>query len=453
MKKLLPFAMIAVLVVAGFFGWRFFQQQQNAAASDRFQTVPAGRGNLIATIGGTGTVRANQSAIITWQTTGIVEQVYYGNGDLVTTDQELAVLQRTSLPQSVILAQADLESALKALDDLSTSAEIARTNALRDIAKFAQAVRDAQYQLDNYTIPTNQSGLNAIDALDKMKEKLDQARAEFEPLKYLPVYDTRRQEKKDALDTAQSDYNAAVRRLEYDYNLEVAQANLEKARNDYNDWKDGPNSSEVAALNSRIDAAQATINLARLAAPFTATITRVDIHPGDQVSPGNPAFRLDDFSHLLVDVQISEVDINRISLNQPANLTFDAIANQEYHGVVIDVARVGTITQGLVDFIVTVELTDADELVKPGMTTAVNIVVDQLEDVLLAPNRAVRLLEGKRAVYILVNDTPQPLNITLGSSSETHSEVIAGDLKVGDLIVLNPPTAFEQNGPPPWVQR
>jgi len=107
----------------------------------------------------------------------------------------------------------------------------------------------------------------------------------------------------------------------------------------------------------------------------------------------------------------------------------------------------------MVDFTVTVELTDADAAVKPGMTAAVNIVVDQLQDVLLVPNRAVRVSEGKRVVYVLRNGQTEKVEITLGASSETSSQVLDGNLKEGDAIVLNPPTVFEQNGPPPFVNR
>ncbi len=57
--------------------------------------------------------------------------------------------------------------------------------------------------------------------------------------------------------------------------------------------------------------------------------------------------------------------------------------------------------QGVVNFMVTVRITDADELVKPGMTAAVNIMVEKLTDVILVPNRAVRLVDGKRVVYVL----------------------------------------------------
>jgi HlyD family secretion protein len=85
------------------------------------------------------------------------------------------------------------------------------------------------------------------------------------------------------------------------------------------------------------------------------------------------------------------------------------------------------------------------------MTAAANIIVEQLNDVLMVPNRAVRLVEGKRVVYILRNGTPQPVPVTLGASSDVNSQVLEGEIKVGDLVVLNPPVTFQQNGQPPFA--
>jgi HlyD family secretion protein len=181
-------------------------------------------------------------------------------------------------------------------------------------------------------------------------------------------------------------------------------------------------------------------------------VTLVNTQPGDQVSVGAPAFRLDDQSSLLVDLSVSEVDINQIRPGQDVTLTFDAIRGKEYNGVVTEVDRVGSEVQGAVEFRVTVELTNPDEDVKPGMTAAVNVVVDQLEDVLLVPNRAVRFRDGKQVVYILKDNQIVPVTIQIGASSDTSSQVIDGELQIGDLIVLNPPTVFESNGPPPFVQ-
>ncbi|HXD10676.1 MAG TPA: HlyD family efflux transporter periplasmic adaptor subunit, partial [Anaerolineales bacterium] len=155
---------------------------------------------------------------------------------------------------------------------------------------------------------------------------------------------------------------------------------------------------------------------------------------------------LDNLSSLYVDVQVSEVDINSVTIGQPATLSFDAILNKDYHGEVVEVAKVGNDVGGVVNFKVTVELTDGDDLVKPGMTAAVNVVVNEMDNVVLVPNRAVRLVDGNRVVYQLVNEKPVKTEITLGASSDTMSVLADGSLTVGDTIILNPPTEFSGPG-------
>jgi len=116
---------------------------------------------------------------------------------------------------------------------------------------------------------------------------------------------------------------------------------------------------------------------------------------------------------------------------------------------------VGVLQQGLVSFEVTIELLDADEDVRPGLTAAVAIVVRQVEDALLIPNRAVRWVKGEQVVYLATD--PDNVNtenllmvpVTLGASSDEFSEVLDGDISAGDLVVINPPSSsiFEEMGP------
>jgi len=227
--------------------------------------------------------------------------------------------------------------------------------------------------------------------------------------------------------------------------LALAQAQEADAQREYDRLSAG-NIAEITATQARIDAAQATINLARVVAPFGGIVTEAYPLPGDQVGAGATAFRIDDLSKLLVDVEVSEVDINSVSVGQPVTLTFDAILGTDYHGEVVEVAQTGTSVQGVVSFKVTVELIDADSLVKPGMTAAVNITVKELNDVILIPNRAVRLSDGSRVVYLLVNGQPEKVNVRLGSSSESMSVVVDGDIQEGDVIILNPPAEFPGPG-------
>ncbi len=452
MKKIIILVILIAVIAGAVFGFLQWRKSQQVNALSDLQTIPASKGSLVATIGATGQVRSRQSASLDWKTTGTVGSVNYAVGDRVKSGDKLAELAQTSLPQTVILARADLESTQKALDDLYTNAENARIQSLQSISKYAKDVKNAQYQLDNFNVPDEQAKLSPIDAYDRMKTRLDETRLAFEPYKYYPSGDSTRDDLKEKLDNAQADFNVAVKRLEYDYALQIAAANLVKARHDYDFWKNGPQSDDIAAAEARIAAAQATLNQAWIEAPFDGEIALAEPQVGDQVGPNTPAFRLDDLSTLFVDLAVSEVDINQIEVGQEAFMTFDAIRAKEYHGIVSTVDRVGTSNQGVVDFNVTVRLTDADEQVKPGMTAAVNIIVNQLDYVLLVPNRAVRFKDGQQVIYLLRGDKIVATNIKLGANSDTNSEVIEGDLNVGDVIILNPPVEFELNGPPPFVR-
>lgn len=377
-----------------------------------FQTEAAGRGDLAATVGATGTVRAQQSAILLWSTTGTVGAVNVDVGSSVSRGDVLASLDKQSLNQSVILAEADLASAEKALEDLINS-DTARAQAARDL-DAAEAAYEKAY---NYRKSLEGRITITETYLDHGVPKV----------RYTKGY----ADKETIADA--------------DEKLALAEAQLNDAKRAYERVEGGVDSADVAAAEARVNAAKATLAQALILAPFDGTVTQASPTVGDQVSPSTVAFRLDDLSNLLVDVQVSEVDINNVKIGQGATLTFDAILDKEYHGEVVEVGQAGDTVQGVVNFTVTVKLTDADEAVKPGMTAAVNVVVDEVKDAILIPNRAVRLVAGERVIYLLVNNEPVEVKVTLGSSSDTHSVLADGDVKEGDLIILNPPSV---NGGP-----
>ncbi len=87
----------------------------------QYQTTKVEKGELVATVGATGTVRARQSVTLVWQTSGSVDEVNVSVGDLVSADAVLASLSPTSVSQNIILAEADLLNAQRALEDLLAS--------------------------------------------------------------------------------------------------------------------------------------------------------------------------------------------------------------------------------------------------------------------------------------------------------------------------------------------
>ena len=452
--------LVVTLVIAGCNRMAF----GGAVPTGDGDTTPVVAGSLTATVGATGTVRANQLAGLAFKTSGTVDEVLVQVGDTVQAGDRLAVLSDATLPASVLLARADLVAAQRALDDVLHSREAAAQAQLA-VAAAREAFRIAER---NHTV--NQEGNRATsDTLKAAKAKLAVERERMERAK--SAYDRAGGSTSDggekaeaylaynnariAYNTALASYNwytghpTEIQQAELDADLALAQAQLDDALREYERVKDGPDPDDIAAAEARVAAAQATAGQAWIEAPFGGTITAVKVQPGDQVSPGAIGFQLADLSRLLVDVDVSEVDINRVKPGQPVELSFDAILDRLYQGEVTEVDLVGAETQGVVNFLVTVTLTDPDELVRPGLTAGVNLVVDQIEDALLVPNRAVRVVDGERVVYVLRDGTMEAVPIVLGTSSETSSQVLGGALAVGDMIVLNPPLVLDPSSGPP----
>ena len=468
-NRLMAGIVVLIVLAAIYFGaGAILGRGQAAAQQSAYQTATIERGSLVATIGATGTVRANQSAQLNWETSGTVESVLVVTGDSVRADEKLSVLDNASLPQNVILAQSDLDQALDNLEAFNDSyGALGLAEAEKELADAEDALEDAQRSYNYVSTVARQVDIDqAFSNLVLAEDKLDKAKKDYEPYANKPEDNLVRANLLGKLASAQKAYDDALRIYNIyttpgtsieiavaQAELELAKAQFEEAQEKYDEIVAGPTAQAIAAAEARVTAAEATLSQAYISAPFSGVVTDAFPTVGDVVAPGQLAFRLDDISRLLVDVDVSEVDINRVVEGQLATLTFDAAPEKEYEGKVVAVALAGTSEQGAVNFRVTVELTNADEGVRPGMTAGVSIVVTELEDVLLVPNRAVRIQDGQRVIYLLVDGQLRTAEVSLGASSESFSEILDTEYE-GETIVLNPPSfTFDTNGgPPPFVQ-
>ncbi len=141
-RKWILYLVIAGIVVAAFLGLRAWQNAR-AALNTAFQTEPIQRGNLTASVGATGSVRANQSALLAWQTSGQIGKITVAVGDTVTAGQVLAELEKSSLAQNIILAEADLVAARRNLEELLNS-DLARAQAQLALVQAQKNLEDAQ---------------------------------------------------------------------------------------------------------------------------------------------------------------------------------------------------------------------------------------------------------------------------------------------------------------------
>jgi len=454
------YIIVAVVVVVAI-GAYFINKRNSSTTATQYQTVQAEKGTLTATIGATGTVRSNQSAILTWQNSGTIGTVNVIPGDQIKTGDVLGNVLLPSVTQSTL--ESNLVTAQENLAELISpeaiaNAKLAVTTAQTDLINAQSKSNNTQYWKNDALIQNYYANFVIAKAnLDKAQSTYDNAHVgqyinnADEATLYQALYNAQQ-----AYDNAKYYYSVYSQKPtqrqmdEAQATLDVATATLKNAQ-DYVAALTGgvvpadATGTDLLKLNQAklaVQTAQANLNAAKLTAPFSGTVTEVSGMVGDQVDPGTKAFRIDDLSQMKVDVQVSEVDINSVQVDQPVTLTFDAIAGKSYTGKVSEVAQAGDTVQGAVNFTVTVVLTDTDKSVKPGMTAAVTITVEQINNVLLVPNRAVRLVNNQRVVYVLQNGQPVEVNVTLGASSDTTSEVVSSKLKAGDLIILNPPSTL-----------
>lgn len=359
-------------------------------------------------VSATGVVVPAQSTTLSVSTAGIVAEVLIEEGETVEADQVLIRLRGTEdLQAAIAAAEYEITLAQKALDDLDKNASDKSVELLESIGSLSTAVRDAKYELDNFTVPTNQEDLEAVEAMDLTKKNLDIAREAYEPYKdtaedeYFDDVDCAinstwignpdiceeggsiQEELKEDLDDAQSDYNAAVRRLQYETTLATLEENLEKARQDYELYDKGPDPADVAVTQSRLDNAEASLAAAQalledleVRAPFAGTVSELYITEGEWVSPGQLIILLADLGNLRVETtDLSEIDVARVDIDNTVIVAFDALPDASVTGIVTRIAPKAASGSG-VNYTIVIELQEIPENLRWGMTAFVDIEVE-----------------------------------------------------------------------------
>lgn len=320
------------------------------------------------------------SVQLSFFTNGQVAEILVEEGDLVKKGDVVVRLgNREEFESALARAEVELLAAQQALDVLSETAEIARANSMEAVAMANRAVRDAQYQLDNFTVPISQQDLDAMEGVVMMKEVLDKARDAFEPYKFRPSTDSAREDRKEKLDQAQSDYNAAVRRLEYETDLKKAEASLQKALQDYEAVKDGPDSDDVEAAQARVKAAEAAIASAQsalsyleLEATIDGTVVEHNLVIGQQVIAGQPVMTIADFSQMYAETDdLTEIEVVEIEVGQKVTVVPDALPELQLTGSVDRINDQFEEKRGDITYTTRILLDNTDDRLRWGMTVVI----------------------------------------------------------------------------------
>jgi len=313
-------------------------------------------------------------------TNGQVEEILVEEGDLVKKGDVLARLgNREAIEAAIAAAEAELLAAQQAFDALNDNVDVSRSEAVKAVAAANKAVRDAQYQLDNFIIPVSQEGFSALEAVVMTQKKLDEARKAFEPYKLESFSGSIRNRLKTELDNAQSDYNAAVRRLEYETALADAQASLEKAIRDYEALQTGPDPDLLAATQARIKAAETNLASAKaslddleLVASIDGSVVKQDLIVGQQVAAGQASIIIADFSQMYAETDdLTEIEVVKVSVGQNVTVVPDALPDIELSGTVDQISDIFEEKRGDITYTARILLNDVDPRLRWGMTVVI----------------------------------------------------------------------------------
>lgn len=204
---------------------------------------------------------------------------------------------------------------------------------------------------------------------------------------------------------------------------------------------------DVAQAQAKVDQARASLTQAlavledyRVRAPIDGVITRVDIHTGDQVQPTVEAISILGDVSLQIKVKVAESDIAKVSAGQTATITLDAFGDQlPFAGQVGEVDLAPTLIDSVVYYYVTVVFVGDVTNVKLGMSADVNILTASRENVLVIPDRAVKL--NGNTLYVQIPDSSGVLHqqtVTIGLKGEDGlDEVISGLTEGQNVVTLN----------------
>ncbi len=259
-------------------------------------------------------------------------------------------------------------------------------------------------------------------------ERINEAKANYE---YANINYKREQEllkqdytTRDAVDKAKSQFDAfeaTYKRLqdEHKTQLKIAKANIED-------------------ITAQLKQQEIRLTYTRIYAPIDGIVSDVTAQEGETIVTGLQVANLVTVLNptlLEMWIYVDETDIGKVKLKQQVEYYVDTFPDKPFHGNIEKIYPEPVIKENIVYYLAIVKVSKEDALfLKPEMTTHVKIVFAEKDNLLAAPNAAVKFEKGKQIAYkVLGPHDVQKVEIKTGIRGEEKTEIISG-VKEGDVL-------------------
>ena len=339
------------------------------------ETAEAMRGDLVISVDVSGNLEMPRKVDLSFGTSGMVKAIMVEEGDRVVEGETLAKLDAPILEANVAMAELNLEQTIYPYYSYTHARDVPGIWLALDEAK--DDLEEAQGLLDEGKIDEAQLLLEQVEqSLDKAKEK-SKSRVWALPL-------------------------------------------------------------SVKMVELQLDQAQAELDKTIITASFDGIVSAVYIREGQQLSAmtyANPAIGLIDPSEIKMNGVIDEIDVPKVKLGQEAIVILDALPDKEVKGRITFISPESTTEVGVVFYKTTITLENPDEELKDGMSATAEIIIEQHDDVLLIPNRAIQGSWENPFVEVVTDEQIEKRQISIGLSDGIYAEVLSG-LEEGEKMIL-----------------
>ncbi|MEZ0537136.1 efflux RND transporter periplasmic adaptor subunit [Caldicellulosiruptoraceae bacterium PP1] len=465
-RKFIFIILAVVIIIAAIFTVNYYLKSKatKQTSTQTQRTAQAFKGSIKVSVSGSGPIKSNQTVDITSTVSSTVTNVFKKDGDRVKKGDVIVELESSSQQDKIDSIQSqidDLESTqqdiLDSIKDLNILAPISGyiTNVNLNVGDKVTKGMNVFTIIDESSLKTTlqfsstafgkiKVGQKAIVNIPSVSQSIDGHISYIGNRTYTTdnggeVFDVEITVKNPGALKEGMNANAEVNvnqktftsisdgTLEY-VNKQIVKAKTDgdvialnarnnqfvnkgsliiKLSNDDLEKQRKQNQSKIDDLLNQKKEAMDGLKEYKITAPFDGVVTNISVKNGDDIKPSQTICTIFDDKNLVFDVDIDELDIEKIKIGQEVNVTLDAISSTQENplkGVVKAIAIEGNTQNGVTTYPVTISINDNNNI-KIGMNANAEIIVNEKQDALLIPIEAIRKMGNRYFVFVKSNNS------------------------------------------------
>ncbi len=401
---------LGVFVVISAIGLVIYFSQQSNKTSENFETEKPAISDVVQKSVATGSIKPRLEIQIKPQVSGVVEEIYVEEGELVTKGQRLAKIKLVPSEVNINSAQSNVELArlrlTEAQRELQRQKEVYSKNL--DV-ESARATYDNALEQEQRQRELLDEGVISQQAYDQFKLDLNIAKA--------------------ALDNAKIVASNSLKQFETQ--VDIRQQELSAAINNLQLLREGASSNSRQVANVIVSTVEGMV----LDIPVK---TGSSVIERNTFNEGTTIATVADMSNLIFEGKVDESEVGKLKEGMPLKLTVGAIENYSFDAILEFISPKGEEEEGTVKFEVRAAVQPQGEVfLRAGYSANGDIIMDRREKVVTVKERDILFEDDTSYVQVLVGTCEfEKRPVQLGLSDGILVEVVNGVDTASQIKVL-----------------